>query len=112
MSRISTHVLDISRGAPGSGLNATLEFKTSAGWQVQGSGTTDNDGRIENLHSEGALTMGLYRLTFDTDSYFRFMRQKSFFPQVVIIFEVSQVEENYHLPLLLNTFGYTTYRGS
>ena len=112
MGRISTHVLDISRGEPGSGLSATLEIKTSAGWELQGSGTTDVDGRIENLHSEEVVKTGLYRLTFDTDSYFRFMQQESFFPQVVIIFEVSQAEENYHLPLLLNAYGYTTYRGS
>jgi 5-hydroxyisourate hydrolase len=112
MGKISTHVLDISRGTPGSGLNATLEFKTPAGWVIRGSGTTGVDGRIEDLHSEDAFKLGLYRLTFDTDSYFRSMHQKSFFPQVVITFEVSQAKENYHLPLLLNTFGYTTYRGS
>lgn len=112
MSKISTHVLDISRGAPGSGLKATLEIKTPAGWVIQGSATTDIDGRIEDLHSGDEFKRGLYRLTFDTDSYFRITHQESFFPQVAIIFEVSKTEENYHLPLLLNAFGYTTYRGS
>jgi 5-hydroxyisourate hydrolase len=40
------------------------------------------------------------------------MGQESFYPQVVIVFLVAQIEEHYHIPLLLNGFGYTTYRGS
>ena len=112
MSRISTHVLDISRGVSGAGVDVTLEFRTPAGWEVQGSGTTDGDGRIDSLLSENTLTLGTYRLTFNTDSYFRLMAQERFYPQVVIVFVVAQTEEHYHIPLLLNVFGYTTYRGS
>lgn len=112
MSRISTHVLDINRGTPGSGISAALEFKTSAGWAVWGSGITDNNGRIDNLHSENELEFGTYRLIFDTRSYFHRAGQEIFYPQVIIVFIVSQNVEHYHIPLLLNTFGYTTYRGS
>ena len=112
MSGISTHMLDISRGSPVSGVDATLEFRTTAGWEIQGSGTTNDDGRIDSLLSDDTLKMGTYRLTFDTDSYFRLMRQESFYPQVVIVFVVAHTEQQYHIPLLLNVFGYTTYRGS
>jgi 5-hydroxyisourate hydrolase len=112
VSRISTHVLDVSRGRPGSGVHATLEFRTATGWEVQGGGTTDEDGRIDSLHSEATLGRGTYRLTFDTGSYFRLKGQESFYPRVVIVFEVARTEEHYHIPLLLNGFGYTTYRGS
>jgi 5-hydroxyisourate hydrolase len=112
MSGISTHVLDTSRGRPGSGVDVTLEFRTATGWEVQGSGTTDDDGRIDNLHFEDSLVRGTYRLTFDTGSYFRLKGQESFYPHVVIVFEVAHAEEHYHIPLLLNAFGYTTYRGS
>ena len=112
MSGISTHMLDISRGGPVSGVNATLEFRTTAGWEIQGSGTTNDDGRIDSLLSKDALTKGTYRLTFETDSYFRLKEQESFYPQVVIVFVVAHTEQHYHIPLLLNVFGYTTYRGS
>jgi 5-hydroxyisourate hydrolase len=86
--------------------------KTGTSCEVQGSGTTDDDGRIDNLHSEARLARGTYRLTFDTGSYSRLEGQESFYPQVVVVFEVARTEEHYHIPLLLNTFGYTTYRGS
>ena len=112
MSRISTHVLDISRGSPGSGVEVTLELGTPAGWEAQGKDTTDGDGRIDSLLSEDNLARGTYRLKFNTDAYFRLMGQESFYPQVVIVFLVDQTEEHYHIPLLLNAFGYTTYRGS
>jgi 5-hydroxyisourate hydrolase len=80
--------------------------------EARGSGTTDDDGRIDNLHAEDRLVRGTYRLTFDTGSYFRVKDQESLYPQVVIVFEVVHTEEHYHIPLLLNPFGYTTYRGS
>jgi 5-hydroxyisourate hydrolase len=112
MSGISTHVLDLSRGRPGSGVDATLEFRTATGWEVQGIGATDDDGRIDNLLAEDALTRGTYRVTFDTRTFFRLKGQESFYPQVMIVFEVDRTEEHYHIPLLLNAFGYTTYRGS
>ncbi len=112
MSRISTHVLDISRGRPGCGLDATLEFRSVTGWEVQGRGTTDDDGRIDNLLSEDRLVRGTYRVTFHTGSYFRLKGQESFYPYVVIVIEVTHTGEHYHIPLLLSAFGYTTYRGS
>jgi 5-hydroxyisourate hydrolase len=106
-------VLDTSRGRPGSGVDVTLEFKTATGWEVQGSGTTDDDGRISNLlFDEEELVRGTYRVTFDTGSYHRDNGQESFYPQVAVVFDVAHADEHYHIPLLLNAFGYTTYRGS
>lgn len=113
MSGISTHVLDNSDGRPGVGLEVTLEFKTVTGWQIMGNGTTDDRGRIGNLLAiEDELVIGIYRITFDTGSYYRHKGQESFYPQVVVVFKVTRVEEHYHIPLLLNAFSYTTYRGN
>lgn len=112
MGRISTHVLDSSLGAPGAGVTATLEFRTPDGWEVQGRGTTDNYGRIDRVSREDELESGTHRLTFDTHSYFHLSGQDSFFPEVVIVFQVTRPEEHYHIPLILSPFGYTTYRGS
>jgi len=113
MSGITTHVLDTSRGRPAPGVPVTLEIEAAAGWTVVGKGTTNADGRITDLLSPGTtLTAGVYRLIFDTGSYFMSRQIESFYPQVVIVFRVTEPTEHYHVPLLLNPFGYSTYRGS
>ncbi|HXE74566.1 MAG TPA: hydroxyisourate hydrolase [Candidatus Xenobia bacterium] len=114
MSGISTHVLDTARGRPASGLHVTLESQSGEGrWSVVGKGTTDADGRIARLLPAGAeLHPGLYRLTFDTQSYFVAQEEEGFFPRVVVTFEVRDPTQHYHVPLLLSPFGYSAYRGS
>ena len=37
---------------------------------------------------------------------------KAFVPEVPVTFEVSDPTQDYHVPLLLSAFGYSTYRGS
>jgi 5-hydroxyisourate hydrolase len=49
MSRITTHILDISRGRPASGFAVVLELFSEQSWQILGRGTTDNDGRLRSL---------------------------------------------------------------
>jgi 5-hydroxyisourate hydrolase len=109
MSAITTHVLDTTRGRPAAGIPVTLEFQASAEeWKKVGQGTTDTDGRIKTLVDPAAeLTPGVYRLTFNVESY-----QRAFYPRVVVEFRVENPKEHYHIPLLLGAFGYTTYRGS
>jgi hypothetical protein len=58
------------------------------------------------------LSAGLYRLAFDTASYFAAGRIDGLYPQVEIMFQVRDGESHFHLPLLLSPNGYTTYRGS
>jgi hydroxyisourate hydrolase len=112
MSGITTHILDTSAGKPAAGVNAVLEMKDHNGWLLFGRGITDADGRIKNLvQPEKKITAGVYRLTFDTKSYFLSMNLKTFYSVVVIEFEVTD-DSHYHVPLLLAPFGYSTYRGS
>src|SRR5712672_1944787 len=112
MSKITTHVLDVSMGKPAAGIPVTLEAKKQdASWSVMGKGTTDKDGRVADLLSEGRLTAGVYRLTFDTAAYLS-KGGNAFFPQVSIVFNVDDVGQHYHIPLLLSPYGYSTYRGS
>lgn len=112
MNGISIHVLDNSRGRPGPGIDVALEFESVNGWEARGNGTTGDDGRIGSLLAEGEeLVTGNYRLIFDTGSYYRLKGQEHFFPQVIVVFEVADAEEHYHIPLLLSAFGYATYRG-
>jgi 5-hydroxyisourate hydrolase len=114
MSAITTHILDTSRGRPASGLHVILEIQSAdQSWELIGKGTTDADGRLkELLPQEYVLAQGIYRLTFDTASYFASQNVESFYPEVTIIFSVRDEAQHYHVPLLLNPYGYSTYRGS
>ena len=114
MSAITTHILDTTSGCPGAGIPVVLERKThSAGWQAIAEGLTDVDGRINNLLSiNEAFLPGHYRLIFETGPYFLLRNTECFFPQITISFVVKDAQQHYHVPLLLNPFGYSTYRGS
>ena len=114
MSKITTHVLDTSRGRPASGVPVVLEIQSGEhGWELIGKGETDADGRVRDLLPQGhILTVGVYRLTFETNLYFASQKIEGFYPEVTIIFSVRDAAEHYHVPLLLNPYGYSTYRGS
>jgi 5-hydroxyisourate hydrolase len=113
MSHITTHVLDVSIGRPAVNVPLILEVQSAGGnWAEVARGTTDGDGRLRDWAAAKSLPAGIYRLTFDTRTYFVAHKVASLYPQVVIVFEVRDAEEHYHVPLLLSPFGYSTYRGS
>ena len=112
MSGITSHVLDTSRGKPAAGIAIQLESESSnAQWQTLNEAVTDSDGRVADLAPE-SLTAGNYRISFLVSDYFNQQNVKSFYPVVRIEFIVDNPEQHYHVPLLLNPFGYSTYRGS
>jgi 5-hydroxyisourate hydrolase len=111
MSKITTHVLDIARGKPASNVPVKLERKETTGYQEVGSGYTDEDGRLKTL-VEGEIQVGIYRITFDTWSYFDQLHIEGFYPEASIVFEVRDASQHHHVPLLLSPYGYSTYRGS
>jgi 5-hydroxyisourate hydrolase len=114
MSAITTHILDTSLGRPARGVPVTLEIQSGErSWELIGHGKTDADGRLKELLPRGhVLAEGIYRLTFDTASYFSSQSVESFYPEVAVVFHVRDVAQHYHVPLLLNPYGYSTYRGS
>ena len=112
MGRISTHILDTSIGKPAEGVKIFLEELSAADWNRIGEGKTNADGRINNLISDDTeVKEGTYRITFEIDNYFKDQNRESFYPSVIIIFK-AKAGEHYHVPLLINPFGYSTYRGS
>ena len=111
-SPITTHILDTARGRPAAGVAVTLERQAREEFTVVGVGTTNDDGRVGDLMQPGTLSAGVYRITFDVGSYFKRRDTPSFYPSVSILFEIVAPDEHYHVPLLLNPFGYSTYRGS
>ncbi|XP_078600741.1 5-hydroxyisourate hydrolase-like isoform X3 [Branchiostoma floridae x Branchiostoma japonicum] len=113
-SPLTTHVLDTSLGRPAAEVPIKL-YRTGERlgeeWSQVSSGQTNSDGRCNNLLN--TLEAGVYKITFDTATYFNKngIRQY-FYPYVDIVFEVQDPNQHYHVPLLLNPFGYSTYRGS
>jgi 5-hydroxyisourate hydrolase len=104
---ITTHVLDLATGSPASGMAVVLELQAENGWHEVAQTRTDRDGRARELGA--APAPGRFRLRFDTAGY---LGQDAFFPEVLVQFGVKEVEQDLHIPLLLNQFGYSTYRGS
>jgi 5-hydroxyisourate hydrolase len=111
MSAITTHVLDVSRGRPASGIAIVLE-RIDARSSTASRATTDADGRVQSFSPETALQPGTYRLTFEVGAYFVATGVDTFYPRVVVEFDVRDPTQHYHVPLLLSPFGYSTYRGS
>ena|SRR5438105_7151664 len=105
MSGISTHVLDTEKGRPADGIPVILMEWHAGEWNLLSENITDDNGRVAQLLPIGeSLQPHLYRLTFRTAG--------PFFPEVSIIFKVEDAASHYHVPLLLSSYGYTTYRGS
>ncbi|WNM31143.1 hydroxyisourate hydrolase [Streptomyces sp. Li-HN-5-11] len=125
---VSTHILDTSAGRPAEGVAVRLAARAGreADWQPLGGSATDADGRCRDLPAlpEGTTHV---RLDFAVEQYFEKSPKKQadaqqdapanrdsgavFFPEVAITFAV-RPGEHYHVPLLLNPFGYSVYRGS
>lgn len=124
---VSTHILDTSVGRPAAGVAVRLSARggPEADWQALGGSATDADGRCKDLPDlpEGTTHV---RLDFAVEPYFEKHQQADaqqdapanrdsgpavFFPEVAITFAVVP-GEHYHVPLLLNPFGYSVYRGS
>ncbi len=114
MTRISTHVLDTAQGQPAKDIPVRLERRDASGmWRLLAAARTDQDGRCaELLPKKEALTPGLYRLGFETATYFATRKLDGLYPLVEITFQVRDGERHFHVPLLLSPNGYTTYRGS
>lgn len=111
-SPITTHVLDTSLGQPARGVPITLEIQDGNDFRPIAQGVTNDDGRIADLLQAGSLQATTYRISFDTKTYFDGQQRKSFYPMVRVVFEIEEPSQHYHVPLLLNPFGYSTYRGS
>lgn len=111
-SQLTSHVLDTAIGKPGKNISICLQMPVNGNWQTIAQGITNADGRAGDLlPSQRNLATGNYKLVFDTESYFATQKTKGFYPEVEIQFSVTD-DSHYHVPLLINPFGYSTYRGS
>ncbi|WP_392421325.1 hydroxyisourate hydrolase [Edwardsiella piscicida] len=110
---LSVHILNQQTGKPAPGVAVMLERQDGSAWREIAHAATDNDGRVRSLYPAAAdMDPGVYRVTFKTGAYFQGQGQETFFPEVPVLFQVTQQNEKLHVPLLLSQYGYATYRGS
>ena len=115
MGRLTTHILDTMRGTPAAGVSIRL-FGPGDARELLARETSNSDGRTEMpLLAEEAMKTGTYELEFDIGAYFATLAvsvdDPPFLDTVVIRFSI-RADENYHVPLLVSPWSYSTYRGS
>ncbi|NLD54178.1 MAG: hydroxyisourate hydrolase [Burkholderiaceae bacterium] len=118
MARLSTHVLDTAAGTPAAGMRLRLHRLDAAGQpQSLADLRTNADGRTDApLLSGDILPTGRYRLSFEVADYFRAkgtaLPEPPFLDVVNVDFGIADAAGNYHVPLLVSPWSYSTYRGS
>ncbi len=103
---VSTHVLNATTGQPAAGLELTLSQQDGRDWRELSRRSTDQDGRVSDLAA--GIAPGVYRITFQTGAYL----PETFYPEVTVVFRITDPGAHHHVPLLLSPYAYSTYRGS
>ncbi|XP_068578968.1 5-hydroxyisourate hydrolase b isoform X2 [Cebidichthys violaceus] len=113
-SPLTTHVLNTGDGVPAARMAVSLHRLDTKMmiWSMLSVGTTNEDGRCSGLIGREAFGPGMYKLRFETGSYWESLGQNSFYPYVEVVFSITEPEQRFHLPLLMSRFSYSTYRGS
>lgn len=117
MGKLSTHVLDVSQGKPAAGVAVELYAVEGQGRTLVAEAVTNADGRCDAPLLQGtALSAGQYELVFAAGDYFAAqgvrMPQPRFLDRVIIAFGIADASQNYHVPLVVSPWAYSTYRGS
>ena len=122
MGKLTTHVLNVAAGIPAAGMRIELRAAATAGQAITDTPLivatdTNAQGRCASPLLEGAaFRIGRYALTFHAAAYFRAvgyeLPQPPFLDEVVIAFGIADASADYHVPLLVSPWSYSTYRGS
>jgi 2-oxo-4-hydroxy-4-carboxy-5-ureidoimidazoline decarboxylase len=115
--RLSTHVLDNVLGRPAAGIDIRLFEIGRSAIGLLAQTTTNRDGRTAGPLLSGApLRIGTYELRFGVGSYFAAqgvaISDPAFLDEVPVRFAIAEPEGDYHIPLLITPWSYSTYRGS
>jgi len=116
MAKLTTHVLDVYSGKPGKNIKVELFFLNGKDREIINSLVLNTDGRSDKpLAEEDKFKSGKYELVFYIGDYFKEIiknEKEPFLDDVVVRFNISNNKENYHVPLLVSPWSYSTYRGS
>ncbi|MGZ3158742.1 MAG: hydroxyisourate hydrolase [Burkholderiaceae bacterium] len=117
MGKLSTHVLDTSLGKPAAGVAIELYAIGASGKTLLKTVITNQDGRCDvPLLQADEMRVGQYELVFAAGDYFSAqgatLSTPRFIDRVTIAFGIASPEQNYHVPLVVSPWSYSTYRGS
>jgi 5-hydroxyisourate hydrolase len=119
MGKLSTHVLDTTQGKPGARVRLELYFidRDTGTRTLLRTDTTNADGRCDAPLLQGDdLRIGQYELVFAAGDYFAAqgvaLPNPPFIDRVTVAFGVADAAQNYHVPLVVTPWSYSTYRGS
>ncbi|NWK78559.1 hydroxyisourate hydrolase [Aquitalea sp. LB_tupeE] len=117
MGQISTHVLDTMHGCAAKGMYFELYRVTEETRHLLCQQHTNADGRSSKALLKGdEMKAGIYELIFHAGDYFIAqgvkLAQPSFIDQVILRFGIADTNQNYHVPLIITPWTYSTYRGS
>ena len=118
MAGLTTHVLDVTCGAPAQGVRLQLyELQAGDKWKLVADVATNSDGRTDQaLIGAAQSRAGHFELVFYVGDYFRHGGAKTaeppFLDLVPIRFAIAEPAAHYHVPLLVSPWSYSTYRGS
>jgi 5-hydroxyisourate hydrolase len=115
VGRLTTHILDTAQGKPAAGMVFDLYFLAGQSRQHLAQFISNSDGRTDTaLLSAAEVQVGSYELLFQVGSYYHQLDlpSPSFLDEVPIRFGIAAITENYHVPLLVSPWSYSTYRGS
>lgn len=118
--KLTTHVLDTSRGIPGSDMKVELyAIQEKQGVEqavLIAIGLTNEDGRLNTPFLEDELREGIYEIRFHAKAYFEtFLTEsgiRTIWDVIPLRFMIESIDEHYHVPLLVSPGGYSTYRGT
>ena len=117
MGKLTTHVLDTARGSPAAGMTVELFRRDADDVTLLRRDVTNGDGRLDQpLLDPASIASGRYRLVFAAGAFFRAhgvaLPDVPFIDEVIIDFGIADAALDYHVPLLVSPWSYTTYRGS
>ena len=116
MGKLTTHVLDVAHGRPAGGVAVAL-YRHGDRSKALVQTRTNDDGRTDAPLLQGAaFVAGVYELVFAAGDYFRelglTLPDPPFLDEIALSFGVADPQQNYHVPLLVSPWSYSTYRGS
>lgn len=117
MGKLTTHVLDITQGKPAAGVAVELHAINGAEKALLRTMVTNRDGRCDAPLLQGnEMQPGKYELVFAAGDYFAAqgvsVPEPRFVDRVTIAFGIADAAQDYHVPLVVSPWAYSTYRGS
>ena len=117
MTGLTTHVLDLTLGKPADEIEISFYQTESNSKELIANFVTNSDGRLDKpIFDHSNIREGWYEMVFHAGKYLvvkhNMKEADLFFDNISISFQIMDLKQHYHVPLLLSKFGYSTYRGS